>query len=84
MAGSITVTLTDRCDNHGGAGEHLTFTTSGAKAMTLEADRSPLLNDAVTDEEAVAFIKVLVKLGKIGRTNAQVRTLFEAGVQVTI
>lgn len=85
MAGSITVRLTSSCDTRGGSGLHLTFATTGAKEMVLpDVHRDDLLASPMTDEEAVTFVRGLVKLGQIGRTNAQVRTLFEAGVTVTV
>lgn len=83
MAGTVTITLSDRCDLHGGGGEHLTFTITGAKELTIQAIRSDMLTP-LSDDEAIACIKGLVKLGKVGRTNLQWRTLFENGVDVTV
>lgn len=83
MAGSVTITLTDRCDLTGGGGEHLKFTITGAKDLVIPMGRDDLLVP-MTDEEMVACLKGLVKLGKIGRTNLQWRTVFTTGVVVTI
>ena len=77
---SVTLTLTSICSG----GNHLTFSLSGAKAMTLIAELGQLVDEPLTDEDAIAFIKGCVKLGKVGRTNAQLRTLFQAGVTVTV
>jgi hypothetical protein len=76
---SVTITLTSVCSGN----NHLTFTLTGAASKTVRTD----LNDvttALTDDDLEAVIKGLVKLGKIGRTNAQLRTLFQAGVVVTV
>lgn len=78
---SVTVTLSSIC----AGGNHLTFTTTGAKEMTIRADRDTILtNGPVSDEDAAVFIRVLAKLAVPGRTLAQVRTLFQNGVTVTV
>ena len=76
---TVTVTLSNIC----AGGEHLTFTVTGDKTATVDTDISKVTG-AITDEEIVAFVKGLIKIGKIGRTNAQLRTLFQAGVVVTV
>lgn len=76
---AVTITLVSTCSG----GNHLTFTASGAKAATIKVLRDELL-DAVSNEEALAFIKVVVKLAKSGRTLAQAKALLEAGVTITI
>lgn len=83
MAGSVTVTLTESCDSHGAGGAHVTFSVTGAKEMTINGMMGELLGP-MDDDEARIFVKGLIKLAKIGRTNAQVKALFEAGVTVTI
>lgn len=74
-----TITLTAICSG----GNHLTFTATGAKAMVVPADLSSL-SDPITDEDAAAFVKVIAKMAKNGRTVAQARTLLQAGVTVTV
>lgn len=76
---TITTTLTSIC----AGGDHLTFAISGAKVMTIKSNATDMAS-ALTNEEAEAFVKALVKLAKVGRTNAQVKTLFQTGVSVTI
>ena len=76
---SITMTLTDTCTG----GHHLTIVSSGAKVVTVPIILDEL-TDAVSNEDAAGFIKVCAKLGKVGRTNAQLKTLFQSGVTVTI
>lgn len=76
---SLTVTLTAICSG----GEHLTFVTSGAKVVTAKGSLSEI-QLAVTDDEAVAFLKVLAKLVKVGKTLAQARTALQSDVTITV
>jgi len=76
---TITTTLTSICSG----GDHLTFTISGDKLMTIKSNATDI-TDPITDEEVAAFVKCLTKLTKIGRTNAQTKTLLQSGVTVTI
>lgn len=76
---AVTITLTNICSG----GNHLTYGVTGAKSMTV----SGVLDDIsqpVTDEEAQAFVKVVTKLAKAGRTLNQARTLLQTGVTVTV
>jgi hypothetical protein len=76
---AVTVTLTGIC----GGGEHLTYVITGAKTMTVDGS----LDDTqapVTDDEARAFVKVLAKLAKAGRTLNQARNIMQNGVTVTV
>ncbi len=74
-----TITLTAICPG----GNHLTLTATGAKAFAFVADLDSL-NDQVTDEEGLAFVKVIAKMAKNGRTNAQAKVLLQAGVTITV
>jgi len=76
---SVTITLTSICSG----GNHLTFAITGAKAMVVRGVLSEL-TEPVSDEEAQAFVKVITKLVKQGRTVNQARTLLQAGVQVIV
>ena len=76
---SETITLTTVC----AGGNHLVFTGTGAKEMTVPALLTDL-TDPVTEEEAIAFAKVIAKLARAGRTLAQTKTLLQAGVTVTV
>lgn len=74
-----TVTLSFICSG----GNHLTFTGSGAKAATVDG----MLDDmsvAITDDEMAAFVKVIAKMAKAGRTINQAKTLLQAGVVITV
>lgn len=76
---TLTVTLTGQC----AGGDHLTFAYSGAATGSIVGYRDDMTN-ALTDDEKRAFVAVLCKLAKIGRTNAQAVALLQAGVTVTV
>lgn len=76
---SITITLTDIC----AGGNHLTYSVTGAKTISVSGVRDDLI-EPFTDDEAQVFIKVITKLAKSGRTMAQARTLLQNGVTINI
>ena len=76
---TITVTATGIC----AGGNHITFDITGVKSMTV-AGQVEDIKSPVADEEVEAFVKVLCKLAKHGRTVAQYKTLMQAGVTVTV
>lgn len=76
---SETITLTGICSG----GNHLAFTLTGAKAGSVSVDTNDVTTP-MTDEELENVCKGLIKLAKVGRTVAQVKTLFQNGVTVTI
>lgn len=76
---AITVTLASICSGGG----HLTFNVTGDATLTQTLDLSNL-TDPIDDAEKAAFLKVICKLAKNGRTLAQARTLLQAGVTVTV
>lgn len=76
---TITVTATSICTG----GNHITFTITGAKSMIVTGQVEDIKRP-VTDEEVEAFVKVLCKLAKSGRTIAQYKTLVQAGITVTV
>ncbi len=80
---SITVTLTGTCATHGGSGAHLTFAVSGDAQRTFEMELSEAIA-GVSQDDLLVFARCLLRLGKVGRTNAQLRTLFQNGVTVTV
>ena len=77
---AVTVTLTNIC----AGGNHLTFSTTGAKEMTVVGDRVDFIEGPITDEDARTFIRVLCKIARANRTMVQTRNLFQAGVTVTV
>lgn len=76
---AVTITLTAICSG----GNHLTFASTGDSVDTTQVDLA-VLTEPLTDQEKDAFIKVIAKLAKIGRTLAQARTVLQAGVTVTV
>lgn len=76
---SITITLSSICVG----GNHLTFTVTGDAAGTIRMELDDVVQ-AIDEDERKAFVRSLVRLGKIGRNNAQLRTLFQNGVTVTV
>lgn len=76
---TINITLTSICSG----GNHLTFTVSGAKDMTVPVELGDLTGP-ITDDDAQVFCKVVARMAKSGRTNNQARTLLQSGVTVTI
>ena len=76
---AVTITLTGICSG----GNHLTFAVTGDASRTEELDLS-VLSESVNSEEVAAFLKVVCKLAKRGRTLAQARSLLQAGVTVTV
>ena len=77
--GTVTLQLTSQCSGGG----HLTFTMTGdvTGEGTLSVDEIDEFLNSVGRKELLA---VILRLAKIGRTPAQVKTLLQAGVTVTI
>lgn len=76
---TLTVTLTNVC----AGGNHLTFSVTGDATATVYAVRDDL-SSTLTDEEKRAFVEVIMKMAKMGRTLNQASTLLQAGVVVTV
>lgn len=74
---SVTTTLTDIC----GGGNHLQFSVTGRNPIRLMADD---LTQPITEDDLEVFVRVVVRLARQGRTNAQARSLLQAGVTVTV
>jgi len=66
-----------------GSLNHVTLSVTGDVTHTYHGDMADLIAP-ITEDEKNAFIKVLIRFAKIGRTNAQVRTALTNGVVVTI
>ena len=76
---AITITLSGICSG----GNHLTFTVSGARSLTVPVDLAEL-SEPITDEDAVVFCRVITRMARAGRTLGQARTLLQAGVEITV
>lgn len=76
---AVTITLTSIC----AGGNHLTFTVTGDASRTQTLDAS-VLSEPASEKEVEAFLKLICKLAKNGRTPAQAKALLQAGVTVTV
>lgn len=75
----VVVRLTNIC----AGGNHFTFGITGDVVSTVKAETADI-SDVITTEDKTAFLKILIKLAKIGRSNNQVKTLFQSGVTVNV
>lgn len=76
---TVTVRLSSIC----AGGNHLTFNVSGDASLSQIVSLS-MLSEPIDEQDVVAFLSVLCRLAKRGRTLAQARTLLQAGVTVTV
>lgn len=76
---SITLTRTFECANQ----NHITLNVTGDVSYEFHGVLDDIM-EPVTNEEKDAFVKVLLRIAKIGRTRAQVRTALGNGYMVTI
>jgi len=76
---SITITRISECASQ----NHVVLEVSGDVSYTYRGDMDTL-TAPVTEDEKEAFIKVLMKIAKIGRTRAQIRTGLTNGYTITI
>lgn len=76
---SVTLTLTSQC----AGGGHLTLTLTGDIAGQKETSVREIedLLQTIGKEEIAAAI---LRIAKIGRTNAQLKTLLQSGITVTV
>jgi len=75
----ITVTASNFCSG----GQHATLTVSGDVSRTMRVDVTSFL-EPVSVEDSLAFLRVLVKLVKIGKTPGQLKSALQAGVTVNV
>lgn len=76
---SLTITRTVECD----AQNHVTLSITGDVSYTYHGTMTDLTGP-ISDSEKDAFVKLLIRFAKIGRTPAQVRNALTNGVTVTI
>ena len=81
--GVIAITLDSLCaaDNHAQITLDL---NSGEKIRQIKAETNDLINVAIDDDDLAGFLRILLKLGGRGKTQAQLKTALQAGVTVTI
>ena len=77
---SITLTKVYECS----AGDHLRLAITGdAPAQDLSI-YLPDLSTSITEEEKQAFLKVLLRIAKIGRNQNQIKNALTNGYTITI
>lgn len=76
---TINIQLTHACSG----GNHFTFAITGDKAATLPLTRDEI-TQPITSDDVAAFMRVICKMARTGRINAQAKTLLEAGVTVAV
>jgi len=76
---SMTIQRTFECANQ----NHVTLNITGDVQYTYHGDMTDL-TEPLTEDEKHAFVKVLLRFAKIGRTRAQIRTALTNGVTVTV
>ena len=76
---SITLTTVYEC----AGGDHLRINVTGDVTATIPIYYPDLL-EAVTEEEKAIFLKCLLKIAKITRAKAQIKTGLANGYTVTI
>lgn len=77
---TITFTKVYEC----AAGDHLRLAITGDVPSQEIGIYLPDLAGAITDEEKQAFLKVLLRVARIGRTQNQIKTALTNGYTITI
>ncbi len=66
------------------AGDHLRLTITGDVPSQEIGVYLPDLTGSITDEEKQAFLKVLLRVARIGRTQTQIKNALTNGYTITI
>lgn len=77
----LVLTLANACSSGGHV--NISATVNGVSKGVHPFEADELLND-ITDDEIAAAIKIVLRLYKIGKTRAQVRTAITSGLTVTV
>lgn len=77
---NITFTKVYEC----AAGDHLRLAITGDVPSQEIGIYLPDLTGSITDEEKQAFLKVLLRVARIGRTQTQIKTALTNGYTITI
>lgn len=77
-----TVNIVQNSQCAGGGHKVITATLSGGQSRTLNFQRDEI-SAPITDEEIEAFVRVSIRLHKIGKTVSQVETDLSSGFVVT-
>lgn len=78
--GTITLTKSFECTS----GDHIRIAITGDVPSNDISIYMPDLLEPINEEEKRAFLKVLLKVAKIGRNNNQVKTALTNGYTITI
>lgn len=76
---SVTIQLTNICSG----GSHLTFSVTGDATLSSVLDISSI-SEPIDEQDIDAFLRVVVRMAKRGRTVAQARTLLQEGVEISV
>ena len=76
---AVTITLTGVCSGGG----HADFAVTGDISRDIHVELFEI-NEPVSLEDVQAFLKVITKLAKMGRTNAQAKAVMQAGINITV
>lgn len=76
---TVVITATAFCPGGG----HVRMQLSGATDHVTMMETTTF-SDPVTEDDAQAFIKIIGKMARMGRTGAQAKALLEAGVTVIV
>ena len=76
---TVTLTLYDPCDG----GDHFTLTLTGDVTGARRYDVAEI-QDIVQNVQREELAAAIIRIAKIGRTNAQLKALLQAGITVTI
>lgn len=76
---TVTITATSFCQGGG----HVNISVTGDRTGDFELPLDDLRSTA-TREDIENFLKVACKIAKIGRTNAQLKTLLQSGLVITL
>jgi len=79
----VTITLDFLCaaDNHARLTLNL---NSGEKIIVLNEQVNDLIGPNITQDDVVAFLRILLELGMRGRTKADAKSLLTGGVIINI
>lgn len=77
--GTITLTTVYEC----AGGDHLRISVTGDATDTLALYANDLTGP-ISDDERAIFLKVLLRLAKVGRSKQQIKNALASGLVVTV
>lgn len=76
---AIIITYVSVCDG----GAHVELAITGAATHTVRLGLDDVTN-AITAEEVDNFVKIILRLSKMNKTKAQLKTALQAGIVVSV